>query len=148
MTYRRDSVQELDLDFESHWKITYTPVKKVSTVYKNCSLVLFLVFVVVFSFDSNANQCGVAGSAWNSNGETLQTYTLNNDSPCLDTVLITGVEYAVLKERSSSIEGLEQLLITLFAFDPEVFAIVEGALILAFLSTHFAGRIVRWLGKT
>jgi hypothetical protein len=148
MTYRRDSLQDLDLDLENHWKITYLPVKKTSTVYKNCLLVLLLVFIVVFSFDSTASQCGKIDSTWESNGETFQTYTLNNDLPCLDTALITGVEYAVLLERSSSTQGLEELLVTLFAFDSEVFAIVELALILAFLTSHFAGRIVRWLGKT
>ncbi|ASM48804.1 hypothetical protein PESP_a0569 [Pseudoalteromonas espejiana DSM 9414] len=35
----------------------------------------------------------------------------------------------------------------LFEFDAELFAIVELALIMAFLTSHFGGRIVRWLGK-
>ena len=120
------------------------------SVCERCFVILFLVFIVCFSFDSSAAQCGVAGSSWESNGSTIQTYTLTNDTPCLATVLLTGVEYAVLVEQStsSSTEGLETLLVTLFAFDAEVFAIVEISLILAFLTAHFGGRTVRWLGKS
>lgn len=42
---------------------------------------------------------------------------------------------------------LISVLNALFAFDAELFAIVEGAMIMGFLSSHFGGRVVRWLGK-
>ena len=136
----------LTLHDDIFWREHRLKVLKPS-VCERCFVILFLVFIVCFSFDSSAAQCGVAGSSWESNGSTIQTYTLTNDTPCLATVLLTGVEYAVLQERSSSLEGLEELLVTLFAFDAEVFAIVELALIMAFLTSHYGGRIVRWLNK-
>jgi hypothetical protein len=53
-----------------------------------------------------------------------------------------------IQSGTSSTKDLEELLVTLFMFDAEVFAVVEGGLILAFLTAHYGGRIVRWLGKT
>jgi hypothetical protein len=43
---------------------------------------------------------------------------------------------------------MNETLHLLFAFDTEVFAVVEGALIFAFLTSHYGGRVVRWLGKS
>ena len=146
MTYKQNTIDEADRDefFKSH----YADIESKPN-YKNLFVLISLIVFVLMSYDSNAAQCGVAGSSWESNGSTIQSYTLNNDTPCLATVLLTGVEYAVLVEQStsSSTEGLETLLVTLFAFDAEVFAIVEISLILAFLTAHFGGRTVRWLGK-
>ena len=144
MTYKQDSIQEADRDefFNSHYSITEARV-----TFKKYAVLMFLILVVFMSYDLKAAQCGVAGSSWESNGSTIQTYTLNSDVECLDTVLLTSVEYAVLQERSSSLAGLEELLVTLFAFDAEVFAIVELGLIMAFLTSHYGGRVVRWLGK-
>ena len=39
------------------------------------------------------------------------------------------------------------VLIELFRFDLKLFALLSGALIFSFLTAHFAGRVVRWLGK-
>ena len=145
MTYKQDTAAELDRD--SFFRNRNLEIEKRNNVYKKPSLVLLILLLVCISYDSYSAQCGVAGSSWESGGNTIQTYTLNNDVTCLDTVLLTGVEYAVLQERSSSLEGLEELLVTLFAFDAEVFAIVELGLIMAFLTAHYGGRVVRWLGK-
>jgi hypothetical protein len=64
---------------------------------------------------------------------------------CTEFVLMTQSELSTL--QSGSLEQMNETLHLLFAFDAEVFAIVEIALILAFLTSHFGGRIVRWLGK-
>lgn len=68
-----------------------------------------------------------------------------SESTCTDFVLLTPTELSDL--QSGSLQQMEQTLNLLFAFDYEVFGIIELALILAFLNSHFAGRIVRWLGK-
>lgn len=149
MTYKQNINQEVEID--GFWRSYYADRKESlqSSTYKKISFLAFLIFFVFISFDSSAEQCGVAGSSWQSNGSTIQTYTFTNDIPCNAFVILTGVEYAVLKEQSttSSTSGLQELLVTLFYFDAEVFAIVELALIMAFLTSHYAGRVVRWLGK-
>jgi hypothetical protein len=68
-----------------------------------------------------------------------------SQADCTDFVLMTQIEFENL--QSGSLQQMQELLSALFTFDPEVFAIVETALILAFLTSHFSGRIVRWLGK-
>jgi len=67
------------------------------------------------------------------------------ETTCTDFVLLNPVEFENL--QSGSLQQMEQTLNLLFAFDYEVFGIIEGALILAFLTSHYAGRMVRWLGK-
>jgi hypothetical protein len=67
------------------------------------------------------------------------------ETECTEFVLMTQVEFTNL--QSGSLQQMQELLSVLFTFDPEVFAIVETALILAFLTSHFSGRVVRWLGK-
>lgn len=63
-------------------------------------------------------------------------------------VLMNPAEYQILIDGESSSSGnLEATLNKLFVFDAQLFAIVEGALIMAFLTSHFGGRIVRWFGK-
>jgi hypothetical protein len=64
---------------------------------------------------------------------------------CTEFVLMTQVEYEAL--QSGSLQQMQETLNLLFAFDAEVFAVVELALILAFLTSHYSGRVVRWLGK-
>jgi hypothetical protein len=124
------------------------------SICERCIVILLLVFVVCFSFDSAAAECvtprgGYFNDAYNAE---LVYFTKHNAdiAECTEAVILTGIEYAVLVEQSTSTstEGLETLLITLFQFDAEVFAIVEISLILAFLTAHFGGRMVRWLGKT
>jgi hypothetical protein len=71
---------------------------------------VLLCLLAFISFDSfSYEQCGVAGSSFESGGNIVQTYTLNSDSPCLDTVMISGVEYAVLKTKSESSDGFTEL---------------------------------------
>ncbi|WP_159821466.1 hypothetical protein [Colwellia sp. 20A7] len=67
------------------------------------------------------------------------------ETDCTEFVLMSQVDFDNLK--SGSLQQMQETLNLLFAFDLEVFAIVELALILAFLTSHFTGRVVRWLGK-
>jgi hypothetical protein len=70
---------------------------------------------------------------------------LTSETECTEFVLMTQSDYEGL--QSGSLEQMNETLHLLFAFDTEVFAIVEIALILAFLTSHYGGRVVRWLGK-
>lgn len=70
---------------------------------------------------------------------------VTTESTCSEFVLMTGPELTAI--QSQPLTQMLDLLTLLFSFDVEVFAIVESALILAFLTSHFAGRVVRWLGK-
>lgn len=65
---------------------------------------------------------------------------------CTEFVLVSQAEFISL--QSGSLEQMKETLHLLFAFDAELFAIVEGAFILAFLTSHYGGRVVRWLGKS
>jgi hypothetical protein len=67
------------------------------------------------------------------------------ETDCTEFVLMNAVDYQNLE--SGSLQQMQETLNLLFAFDPELFAVVEIALILAFLTSHFGGRIARWLGK-
>lgn len=67
------------------------------------------------------------------------------ETDCSEFVLVTQTELTNL--QSGSLQQMQETLHLLFAFDLEIFAIVELALIMAFLTSHFAGRVVRWLGK-
>jgi hypothetical protein len=98
MTYKRDLPQELNIDADHHWKISYLPLKKTSLVYKKCFLVLLLVFIAVYSSDSSAANC------------LEYYYTSNNVEPernvvvyyadfldlstCTESVIVTPQEYA------------------------------------------------------
>jgi hypothetical protein len=98
MTYRRDSAQELDLDFENQCEIIYIPVKKISKVYKYCSLVLFLVFVAVFSSCSSAATC-LEYYYTSDNTEPTRNHVIYYAdflelSTCTESVIITPQEYA------------------------------------------------------
>jgi hypothetical protein len=64
---------------------------------------------------------------------------------CTEFVLVTQAEFTSL--QSGSLQQMQETLHLLFAFDAELFGIVEIGLILAFLTSHFSGRVVRWLGK-
>lgn len=77
------------------------------------------------------------------NSQNLLEITVETE--CSEFVLMSHVDFVSL--QSGSLEQMKETLHLLFAFDPEVFAIVELALIMAFLTSHFAGRVVRWLGK-
>lgn len=67
------------------------------------------------------------------------------EADCTEFVLLNQVDYENLE--SGSLQQMQETLNLLFAFDAELFAIVEIALILAFLTSHFGGRVARWLGK-
>ena len=65
---------------------------------------------------------------------------------CTEFVLLNQVEFENL--QSGSLQQMNETLHLLFAFDAELFGVVEGAMILAFLTSHYGGRVVRWLGKS
>ena len=67
------------------------------------------------------------------------------ETDCSEFVLVTSAEFQNL--QSGSLQQMQETLNLLFAFDTQTFAIVELALIMAFLTSHFGGRVVRWLGK-
>lgn len=67
------------------------------------------------------------------------------ETDCSEFVLLDQAEF--LSFQSGSLQKLLETLHLLFAFDAELFAIVEFALIMAFLTSHYGGRIVRWFGK-
>jgi hypothetical protein len=149
MTYKQNTLDEQNRD--SFFRTRNLEIEKRNNVYKKPSLFLLILLLVCISYDSNAAECVTprGGYFHTTYDADLTYYTHHNAdvSTCTDTVLMTGIEYAVLQERSSSLAGLEELLVTLFAFDAEVFAIVELGLIMAFLTSHYGGRVVRWLGK-
>ena len=68
-----------------------------------------------------------------------------NEASCSEFVLVTQVEFTEL--QSGSLQQMRETLNVLFAFDPAIFATVELSLIMAFLTSHYGGRVVRWLGK-
>lgn len=70
---------------------------------------------------------------------------LTSETDCSEFVLVYQAE--LLELQSGSLQQMQETLHMLFAFDAELFAVVELALIMAFLTSHFGGRIVRWLGK-
>lgn len=78
--------------------------------------------------------------------ENSQGYlVISTQTDCTEFVLLDHVEFENL--QSGSLQQMRETLHLLFAFDAQLFAIVEIALILAFLTSHFSGRVVRWLGK-
>lgn len=70
---------------------------------------------------------------------------VTSEAVCSEFVLVSQSDFDNF--QSVSLIQLRELLSTLFIFDPTIFAIVEGGLITAFLTSHFAGRMVRYLGK-
>ena len=104
------------------------------------SLVLMLTLLVFSFFSSLAAQ---AADCIQVNNEGVLQLVV--EDTCTQFVLMSQVELDDI--RRGSFAQMQETLHLLFAFDVEIFAVVELGLILAFLSSHFAGRIVRWLGK-
>ena len=65
------------------------------------------------------------------------TYNSNGTIHCSAWV---EIEYV---DSSNLIATMDEYL----AFDAEIFGIVEGAMILAFISGHIAGKVLRIMGK-
>jgi hypothetical protein len=151
MTYKQDTQAELNRD--SFFRTRNLEIERRNNVYKKPSFILLLLLLVCVSYDSSAVECVTArGGYFNESYDAELVYFTKHGSElstCIDTVLLTGLEYAVLIEQtnSGSTENLELLLVSLFEFDAEVFSIIEGALIIAFLTSHFTGRMVRTMGK-
>ena len=61
---------------------------------------------------------------------------------CTDFVVMTGSDY-----RLYTNDSFYTLLQSLFLFDLETCSAVVGAGLLMFLVSHYAGNLVRWLGK-
>ncbi|WP_057832822.1 hypothetical protein [Colwellia sp. TT2012] len=74
------------------------------------------------------------------------TLKVSAETDCTEFVLLNQVEFQNL--QSGSLQQMNETLHLLFAFDAELFGVVEGAMIFAFLTSHFGGRVVRWLGKS
>lgn len=110
-----------------------------------CFFIVF--FVLSFSFNANSAQCLKYNDTYYSNDLNADIYRFYDNSididNCNDSVILTAVEYAVLNHD----ENLNNTLLSLFDFDVEIFSIVELALILAFLTSHYCGRVVRYLSK-
>lgn len=70
---------------------------------------------------------------------------ITTETDCTEFVLVNQVEFENL--QSGSLQQMQETLHLLFAFDAQTFAVVELGLIMAFLTSHFGGRVVRWLGK-
>jgi hypothetical protein len=152
MTYKQNTLDEQNRD--SFFRTHYSEVERKSNAYKKPSILLFLLLLVFVSYDSFSADCiHFDRTVLRATGDYSIYYHENGSGEieslesCSGQVVLTVYEYATLEQNSSSFEGLEELLVTLFAFDAEVFAIVELALIMAFLTSHYAGRVVRWLGK-
>ncbi|MDK1285954.1 hypothetical protein [Pseudoalteromonas umbrosa] len=67
---------------------------------------------------------------------------ISNDSAGCDYVLITQAEL-----QSLQLNGVIDTLNQLFAFDLEVFSIINGGMLVAFFTGHAIGRIARTMGK-
>ena len=67
------------------------------------------------------------------------------ETDCTEFVLVDPIEFENL--QSGSLQQMQETLHLLFSFDAQTFATVELSLLMAFLTSHFGGRVVRWLGK-
>lgn len=70
---------------------------------------------------------------------------VTTQTDCTEFVLVSQLEFEDL--QAGSLQQMNETLHLLFAFDAGLFAIVELAFIMAFLTSHFGGRVARWLGK-
>jgi hypothetical protein len=156
MTYKQDTAQEIDITH--FWRTYYAERGCKTNSFKKLLILALLVLLVSMSYTTKAADCIHFNRVVERDTGDYSIYYHNSPSTgeiqapdeCTGQLVLGVYEYAVLVEQStsSSTEGLETLLVTLFTFDPEVFAIVEITLILAFLTSHFGGRMVRWLGKS
>lgn len=155
MTYKQDTTQEMDITH--FWRTYYAENARKTNSYIKPLILVLLILLVFMSYATKAADCIHFNRVVERDTGDYSIYYHNSPSTgeiqapdeCTGQLVLGVYEYAVLVEQStsSSTEGLETLLVTLFAFDAEVFAIVEISLILAFLTAHFGGRTVRWLGK-
>ena len=60
-----------------------------------------------------------------------------------DFVIVTHAEFEQIQQH-----GLVNVLNELFAFDLATFGLINSAALVAFISAHCIGRIVRLMGKT
>jgi len=71
---------------------------------------------------------------------------VTTETTCSQYVLVDALTYEDL--QASTLTHLLEALDLYFAFDVETFGVINGTLMLAFLSAHFAGRVVKYLGKS
>lgn len=69
--------------------------------------------------------------------------TLKVVSDVCDFVIVTHAEFEQIQQH-----GLANVLNELFAFDLPTFGLINTAALVAFISAHCIGRIVRLMGKT
>jgi len=154
MSYQQNIEQEEDIT--SFWRDYYIDNPRNSTVYKKRSVCLFLLLIVFVSFDSYSAECIYFDRTVLRDAGDYHIYLVDSPSGTVETpqtcsghIVMSTYDFGVLSEKSASTdtEGLQKLLVTLFTFDPEIFGIIEGAFIIAFLTSYFTGRMVRTMGK-
>jgi len=67
------------------------------------------------------------------------------ESTCSQYVLIDALTYDDL--QAASLTRLLETLDGYFAFDVSIFGIVNGSLLVTFLTAHYTGRVVKYLGS-
>ncbi|XPF94284.1 hypothetical protein ACM9HF_20085 [Colwellia sp. RE-S-Sl-9] len=113
------------------------------TQFRALYFLIIIFLLLVISQTANAAFC-----ARELNDGTVGL-TSTSVEQCTGMIILTKPDFeALIGGASASSGNLEVTLNKLFAFDAELFAIVELALIMAFLTSHFGGRIVRWFGKS
>lgn len=113
-----------------------------------------LLILILINFDSSAAQCLTYRDSYLSGGSTTihryYDYSLAADG-CLDSVVLTSVEYATLNANADSLNFLNSVTATLtelFEFSAEDFGLINSLFIVAFITGHVLGRVSRLLGKT
>ncbi|MBA6303199.1 hypothetical protein [Colwellia sp. MB02u-14] len=99
MTYRQDFNKEQDVT--SFWRTFYVENPRVNVICRKRFLLSFLLFLVFISFDSESAECREFNYS-SSNESPSRNYDVyySDDLPietCVETVLMTGLEYAKLK---------------------------------------------------
>lgn len=69
--------------------------------------------------------------------------TLKAVTGVCDFVIVTQAEFLELQQH-----GLVNVLNELFAFDLPTFGLINSAALVAFITAHCIGRVVRLMGKT
>jgi hypothetical protein len=98
MTYKQDSNAEFQRD--SFFRHFYSDIESKKIIYKKRCLLFLLLILIFFSYDSLAIECVTyRGGYYHTTYEAELVYFTKHDdqlSTCSDTVLMTGIEFAVI----------------------------------------------------
>jgi len=87
--------------------------KRSNRKYKYLCVVLICAFVALFSYDSFGAECIRQNSEWTAaNLEVYRSYQISNQSAlsdCLESVVMSGVDYAILKHDADKMTGIEDI---------------------------------------